>query len=199
MVRMYSNGISPFTVFRRWEMPLYWQTRSKICSEAYRSDLCRKHGVDFVRQGLDEVAQKLDGLPLACFLTQSDKGKFRCPVDSYKQARLSFGTSHLGAVYVEIADRIALEGAPGFFAFSLWKATDAVAPRAAVHRRAGWFRDARLEGKLPTIQRQRGVAANRDDRGHLVRWCAPSNAPASAPSGHLRPYRARATWQRFLR
>ena len=61
--------------------------------------------------------------------------------------------------------RVALEGAPGFISFALWQATDAVTLQTAVQGRAGHFRNTGLQSEQAIIQRQQGVAANRDDCG----------------------------------
>ena len=107
-----------------------------------------------------------------------------------------FSGAHLGTVDVETADRVALEGTPGFVAFTLWQTADAVTLQAAVHRRAVQ-RDTRLEGEQAIIQRQQAVAANRDDRARFFDGKPVERSCFGLIGASATGIPPRATWQRF--
>lgn len=68
-----------------------------------------EHCVDTVRHGLDQFAQELRSLHLACTLDEANKGEFAGGVDGHKHAQLAFGRADLVDVDVEVADGVARE------------------------------------------------------------------------------------------
>ena len=119
---------------------------------------------DLVGHCRDQGTQELGGVDLPGSPVQFDTGEFGRAIDGDEEVDVPFSSAYLGNVDVAVTDRVALEGAPGFCAFILGQATDAMALQAAVQRRAGRFRDARLEGEQAIIQRQQGGKPRRPRR-----------------------------------
>ncbi len=98
---------------------------------------------------------------------QLDERELERPVYHNEQVDLALFGSHLGDVDVEVADRVALELAPGrLVTLDLGQPADAVALEAAVQRRARDTRDRPLECVETVVQWQQRVASE----GLLV-WC----------------------------
>ncbi len=76
----------------------------------------------------------------------------------------------LGDVDMEVADRIAFEGMPGWLvAGDLGQAADAVALQTAVKRRSGQVRQRSLERLEAAVQWQQAMLGKEDDRLFLRR------------------------------
>ena len=71
-----------------------------------------QHGVDAVRDGLDQLAQELGRLRLAGATDQADEGELAGAVDGHEETELAFLGAGLGEIDMEVADRVAGEMPP---------------------------------------------------------------------------------------
>ena len=123
-----------------------------------------QHRVDLVWHGGDQGDQEGRSRGPASSGDGLDEGELAGPVDCYIQIELALGGSDLGDVDVEVADRVALELAPGrFVALDLGQAADAVSLKAAVQGGAGQMRDRGLQRVEAVVQRQQRVSPKGDD------------------------------------
>jgi hypothetical protein len=92
-------------------------------------------GVDLVRRGVDEGAQKIAGHSRRGLAMKLDESEFGSPVYRDEEIELAFGGPHFSDVDVEIANRVRLKTSLGrFVALHLRQAADSVALKAAVKR-----------------------------------------------------------------
>ena len=71
-----------------------------------------EQGMDAVRNGFNERFEECGSSPHICLFDEFDHGELRGAVDGYEEVELAFGSSHLGQVDVEEADRICVELLP---------------------------------------------------------------------------------------
>ena len=81
--------------------------------------------MNLIWHGFEHVLQELPGRLAVCFLDELGHGKLARAVDANEQEELSFSSLHFGNVYVEEADRVALElRPPRFVALDVRQARD---------------------------------------------------------------------------
>lgn len=92
-----------------------------------------EHGMDTIRNGLDKGSEERSGGSHVCPFDELDHSELRSPVDSNEQVELAFGSSNLGQVDVEEADRIGVELLPlGLVAFHVRQTADAMTLQTAM-------------------------------------------------------------------
>ncbi len=89
--------------------------------------LIGEHGMDAIRNGLDESFEERCCGSLVWPFDEFDYSELRGLGDGYEQVELALGGSHLSQVDMEEADRIGVELLPlGLVAFDIRQPTDAV-------------------------------------------------------------------------
>ena len=133
-----------------------------------RDAVVGQHGVDAVREGLDDLAQESGAVQLGVGVEEGDVGELGHPVDGQEHKQLAFGQAQLAGVDVDVADLGLGEAAPlGRFLLVSGQAGDAMADQAAVQGAAGELGDALPQAAQHVVERQEGAPPELDDDGLL--------------------------------
>jgi len=126
--------------------------------------IVRQDRVDAVRNGLKEVFKELPrSLAIGIFDELSDS-VFAGPVNAYEEIELALDSLDLGDIYVEEADRVALELLTFWLVtIHVWQTRYAMPLKASMQRRPRQVRDRWLESIETIVQRQKGMSPERDD------------------------------------
>ena len=149
-----------------------------------------KNRVDLVGHGFEHVLQELPScLSISRFNELSDS-KFGSSIDADEQVELPLSGLHLGDVYVEEPDGVALELlALWFVPFDIRQTRDAVSLQAPMQRRACQVRDGWLQGLEAVVQRQQRVPPESHD-GRLISLGQDCRARFRWPGLHILDSRA---------
>jgi len=123
-----------------------------------------EHGVPAVGRSLQEGAEKVGGDARGGAPAQLGERELRDAVDGNDAVQSALLGPDLGDVGVEDADRVGLEALAGQrVAVGFGQARAAVAPEAAMQRRALQVRDEGRQGVEAIVEREQGVTAERED------------------------------------
>jgi len=124
---------------------------------------------DLVRNRLNEMVQEVGDRTSLGFAMKFDEGGYASPINCHEHVELAFDSLHLGKVYMEEADRIALElGLCCLLALDLGKTADRMAPKATMQCGAHQVRYRRLQRVEAVIERQQCMPSEGDDHCLLL-------------------------------
>lgn len=131
--------------------------------------IVRENGVDFVRNGFQQVLKKLPCGLAICFLNQLRHRKLAGAINGNKEMELAFLGSNLCDIDMELANRIALELLPlRLVACDVRQSGYAIPLQTSMRGRACQVRYRRLQGIEAIVQRQKCVPTERDHHRLLV-------------------------------
>ena len=121
--------------------------------------------VDAIRHSPEQVfKERPRGLAIGLLDKLSD-GVLAGPINAYEEIELALDSLDLGDIYVEEADRVALELLTFWLVtIHVWQTRYTVPLKAPIQRRPRQVRDRWLESIETIVQRQQGVSPERD--GH---------------------------------
>jgi hypothetical protein len=148
----------------------FGRCRAGVSRRSEVGSVVGKHGVDLVRNSLEQGAEEIAGHAPGGLFMHLDEGELRGTVDGDQEIELALFGAHLRQINMEVADRIGLELlAPGPVALHIGQPGDATALQAAMQRRAGQLRNRGPKRIQAVVERKQRMPAESNDNGFLFK------------------------------